>query len=134
VVNVVDRGLSAVELDWLRLAPALIYDAERSTPTRTELLRRLERLRGERRGEVLVRAVKCTGQDRTPLERFVISGSDWALELSHSLSAVGTRVLTVARLSAAARAQAERELIEPYWSIALLSKDLGQATAQALDL
>ena len=104
-VRVMDRSLGAAELAWFQEMPpatllqVLVYDVERDTATRTEFVRALERLRERRVGEVAVRVVKFAAEDRTPLDRYLIAGSDWMLELSHSLSQVGRRELTVRSLA-----------------------------------
>lgn len=104
-LTVIDRYLNGDQLEWYRdglprqtFLRVLMYDAEREPGTRSEFVHMLERIRRNDRGETAARAVRCVGDDRTPLDRVVLIGSDWTLELDASLSRIGQRELTVALL------------------------------------
>jgi hypothetical protein len=112
----------------------LVYDVERETTTRTAFVRALQQLRGNRPGTVAVRAVKIAGHDRTPLERCLLCGTDWALELSHSPSVSGQREITVVKASLTAQAAVQHDILERYWSVGLLAADPGQSDVHMLDL
>lgn len=104
-LTVIDRHLTGDQLEWYRdglprqtFLRVLMYDAEREPGTRSEFVHTLERIRHNNRGETAARAVRCAGDDRTPLDRVLLIGSDWTLELDASLSKLGQREFTIARL------------------------------------
>lgn len=123
-LTVVDRHLTGDQLDWYRdglprqtFLRALMYDAEKEPGTRSEFVHTLERIRHNNRGETAARAVRCSGDDRTPLDRVLLIGSDWTLELDASLSKLGQREFTVVLLEGTAEEQARSEYLNRFTRI-----------------
>lgn len=123
-LTVVDRQLTGDHLEWYRdglprqtFLRVLIYDAEREPGTRSEFVHTLERIRHNNRGETAARAVRCVGDDRTPLDRVLLFGSDWTLELDTSLSKLGQRDVSVSLLDAGSDEQARDRYLHRFTRI-----------------
>lgn len=139
-LQVVDRGLTGEQLEWLRdvLPPqvflrALVYDVERDTATRAEFVRSVQRIRNNQRGEVSVRAVKFNGEDRTPLDRIFLFGNEWAVELNLSLSLLGEREIVVTLLDSSAETLARQKYLEGFASFQAVEDTIHGQTFDILD-
>jgi hypothetical protein len=64
----------------------------------------------------------------------LVLGSDWGLELAHSLSTTGLREQVVRLLDDATRERLQQAESESYWSIQLLAEDPAKAAVQTADL
>lgn len=120
-LTVVDRKLTGEHLEWYRdvlpghaLLRVLMYDAEREPATRGEFIHSLQRIRRSDRGEVAARAIRCAGEDRTPLDRVLLIGNDWTIELDASLDKLGRRPVTARLLNRQADQVARAEYLNRF--------------------
>lgn len=123
-LSVLDRGLSGYELAWLRdclpsqaFLRVFIYDAESNADSRSEFAHALERIRNNEQGEVTARAVKLRNENRTPLDRVLVFGSDWAIELSCSLSEIGHREMTTRKMTEVEEQEMRSKYLQKYGSV-----------------
>lgn len=139
-LDLVDRGLPSSTLVHLLKVPAathvriLTYDVELSADSRSQFVQALRQLRSQRSGGVSVRIIKHAGENRTPLDRVLIGGSDWLLECDRSLSHLGTGPVTI-RWRDAEQAKADRfQTTDQFWSVDFVRQDAQVAALQAVDI
>ena len=139
-LDIVDRGLPSSALVHLLKVPTathvriLTYDVELSADSRSQFVQALRQLRSQRTGGVSVRIIKHANENRTPLDRVLIGGSDWLLECDRSLSHLGNGPVTI-RLRDTEQAKADRfQTTDQFWSVDFVRQDAQAAALQAVDI
>lgn len=121
-LDLVDRNFSMHGLEWLKKCPpnldirVLLYDIENNDSFRIHFLKRLEQLRRSRSGRVSVRAVKLANTQKTPLERYFLSGTGWIIELNRSLNDANESDFRIQSLGIDLKA----DFIEKFWAVSIM--------------
>jgi hypothetical protein len=104
-LNFMDRALTSEELLWLHQVASpnaflrgWVYDVEENSASRTEFVKRLNKVKDERANSISIQVVKYQGRDSTPLNLIFLAGTDWVLQLTQSLSMLGQRSIGVSLL------------------------------------
>jgi hypothetical protein len=132
-LSFIDRAFTASELLWLcqvnssiTLIQGWIYDVETDVDIRTKFLKTLTRQKSDRSG-ISIQVVKEVGSQRTPLNRVILAGSDWILELTQSFSLIGIREVGIRLISSDSEQQQVRDLITQYSSFSRLTENSATA-------
>lgn len=139
-LNFMDRALTAGELLWLHqvASPSAflrgwVYDVE-ETASRTEFIKRLNKVKDERANSIAIQVVKYQGRDSTPLNWIFLAGTDWVLELTQSLSMLGQRGIGVSLSTSKSEEAKIFDLIHQYTDSSRLLTAQSQAEILFLNL
>lgn len=140
-LNFMDRALTAGELLWLHQVASpnaflrgWVYDVEINPASRTEFIKRLNKVKDERANSIAIQVVKYQGRDSTPLNLIFLAGTDWVLQLTQSLSMLGQRSIEVSLLLSKSEETVIFDLIYQYTNSSRLLTAQNQAEILFLNL
>ena len=140
-LSFVDRHCSANELRWLgqiaspqAFIQGWVYDVERDSQRRVEFMEALNQQKINRGEGISLQIVKYTNKDATPLNRYLITGIDWVIELSQSLTELGKKDLRVWAIMDKQDKNKALQLIKDYSAFNSVLQRSGTSDIQSLTL